>query len=150
MNSVQKGVLLTALVLACGMTLLCQSPSKLGPADRPVFMSAARLALLCEDWGALHPGGQSPKATDALSVSTEEMVRSMGCEAYINGVLDQGLEKVGSHYHPLPSTLDFMKTLIDTFLKYEKEHPEEREFAASTILARVQRTIIEAQGGRSK
>jgi hypothetical protein len=114
-------------------------------------MSVQRLQLLCEDWYSLHPGGKRPKDSDVLNVSPEEMVRSAACESYIFGALDGGLEeKIGPRYHPVPSELDYMKTLIDSFLKYAKEHPEEQDFAASTALNKVQRLIVQSQTPENK
>ena len=119
--------------------------------DRPAFMTASRLALMCDDWGTLHPGGLPPKDGATLNVSPQEMIRSGACDAYILGVLDGSFEdKMGPRYHPVPSTLDYMKTLVDSFLKYVKEHPEEQDFAASTVLIKVQRIIVEAQTPEGK
>jgi hypothetical protein len=109
-------------------------------------MSVQLLQLLCEDWYSLHPGGRTPKDSDVLNVSPEEIVRSAACESYIFGVLDGGLEdKIGPRYHPVSSELNYMKTLIDSFLKYAKERPEEQDFAASTALNNVQRLIVQSQ-----
>ena len=114
-------------------------------------MSTNRLALLCVDWNALHPGGLPPADSDILNVSTQEIVRSNACDAYILGFLDGGFEdKIGARYHPIPSVFDHMKTLVDSFLKYSKEHPEEQDFAASTALNKVRRMIVEAQSPESK
>jgi hypothetical protein len=38
-----------------------------------------------------------------------------------------------------------MKPLIDTFLKYLADHPEEQDFAASTILNKAMHTVANAQ-----
>ena len=69
-----------------------QALKKLQPSDRPVFMSASHLALLCEDWG-LHTGGKPPKDTDTLKVSMQEIVRSTACDAHIAGVNDGRFEE---------------------------------------------------------
>src|SRR5579864_2855495 len=113
-----------------------QTQTELKKGDRPVFMSAQRLALLCEDWGALHPNGRRPKDDEVLKVSDQQIVRSEACDAYILGVYDAQLEGLfpSGHYHPVGSQMDFMKLLIDTFLKYVKDHPEKQNFAASTLL----------------
>jgi hypothetical protein len=147
----KQGAILVLLVVVFTTQAMGQVNPKLRPGDRPVFMSASRLAVLCEDWGALHPGGLPPKDSDTLNVSEREIVRSNACESYIFGVLDAGLEeKIGSRYHPVPSAVDYMKTLIDSFLKYVQEHPEEQDFAASTALNKVQRLIVEAQTPETK
>jgi hypothetical protein len=147
----KRGAILVLMVVVFTTQAMGQVNPKLRPGDRPVFMSASRLAVLCEDWGALHPGGLPPKDNDTLNVSEREIVRSNACESYIFGVLDAGLEeKIGSRYHPVPSALDYMKTLIDSFLKYVQEHPEEQDLAASTALNKVQRFIVQSQTPESK
>lgn len=47
----------------------------------------------------------------------------------------------GSHYNPVPSQMRDKKTLIDTFVKYVSDHPEEEDFAASTVLAKAEKII---------
>jgi hypothetical protein len=109
-------------------------------------MSAERLAVFCGDWESVNPGGTPPEDSDVLNVSPQQIARSMACEAYIFGVLDGRLEgRFGAHYHPVPSRPSYLKTLIDTFLKYSKDHPEEEGLAASTMLGKVQALIINAE-----
>lgn len=147
----KANALLVLLVVVLAIQVNGQATGKLRPGDRPVFMSVQRLQLVCEDWYSMHPGGKPPKDSDVLNVSPEEMVRSAACESYIFGVLDGDLdEKIGPRYHPVHSELDYMKTLIDSFLKYAKEHPEEEDFAASTALNKVQRLIVQSQTRDSK
>ena len=128
-----------------------QTPARLKAGDRPVFMSAELLALYCEDWNILNPGGEPPKDTDVLNVSPQQLARSMACQAYILGVTDGRLEgKAAPPYHPIPSRLDYLKTLIDTFLKYVKDHPEEESLAASTVLRKAEILIVQAQTQEKK
>src|ERR1035441_6944071 len=117
----------------------CQVTAKLKAGDRLVFMSAQRLALYCDDWNSLNPGGKPPEDTDSFNVSVQQIVRSLACETYISGVMDGRLEgNFGPQYHPVPSRLDYLKPLVDTFLKYVEDHPEDECLAASTILLKAE------------
>ena len=137
---------LLVLVVFSSASLVGQVPHDVKSGDRPVFMSAQRLALLCEDWNAVNPGGRPPKNSDTLEVSEQQIVRAFSCESYILGVNDQqATDAYGTHYHPLQSRLDYMKPLIDTFLKYVRDHPEEQDFAASTVLNQTVQIIVKAQ-----
>jgi hypothetical protein len=136
--------LILAVFVACEST--GQSQTKLKPGDRPVFMTADRLAMLCQDWNPLHPGGRAPKDSDVLNVSVQQMVRSNACESYILGVMDEDFETTfRKGYHPIQSELDYLKPLIDGFLKYVNDHPEEENLAACTIIHRIEARIVRAQ-----
>jgi hypothetical protein len=138
--------LFAVLVLLFVVQANGQASAKLKLGDRPVFMSSQRLALYCDDWNSLNPGGKPPTDSDVLNVSPQQIARSMACEAYILGVMDRGLEeKFGPRYHPAPSVLDYLKPLIDTFLKYVNDHPEEESLAASTVLLKAESLIAQAQ-----
>jgi len=128
-----------------------RSQVKLRSTDRPVFMSAARLELLCEDWNSLNPGGKRPANDAVLNVSPKQIVGAEMCEAYILGVMDDRVENAfGAHYHPVPSEIDYLKPLIDAFMKHVKDHPEEEDFAASTIIRKVEALIVQAQSQKPK
>jgi len=60
----------------------------------------------------------------------------------MDGRLEAGF---GVHYHPVPSQIDYMKALVDTFLKYAKDHPEKQNFAASTVLGEAEEILHQAQ-----
>jgi hypothetical protein len=140
--------LYTLIFAACTLPTLGQT-IKLKKGDRPVLLSAQTLATACEDWIAINPGGHRPKSDDTLNVSPEQIVQGVSCEWYILGYQDRGMEAaLGSHYHPIPSQIDDLKPLIDTFLKYVKDHPEKQDFAASTVLGDVKEILVKTQTGR--
>jgi len=127
-----------------------QTQTELKKGDRPVLMSAQRLALLCEDWGSLHPNGRRPKDDEVIRASMKQAVRAEACDAYILGIYDAQLEGMfpSRHYHPVASQTDFMKQLIDTFLKCVKDHPEKQDFAASTLLMEAKKIVNGAQAAQ--
>jgi hypothetical protein len=129
-------ILCSAYLLSA--TICAQTKPYLAKGIRPVFMSAERLAVLCQDWDAVHPGGELPKADDVLNVSPRQMIRGLSCEAYVLGVFDEKMEGAfGAHYHPSQSKAVSMKPFIDALLRYVKEHPEEAAFAGSTIVNKI-------------
>jgi hypothetical protein len=132
-----------ALLASIGILAMAQSRSGLQKGDRPVFMSAATLATLCKSWGAINPGGSS---SDTVNISIQDIVRGSGCQSYIFGVYDEGLSGLGTRYHPVQSQPDFLKPLIDTFIKRVADHPEEEDLAASTVLHEAEKTVGNAQG----
>jgi hypothetical protein len=137
-------ILVTILV---SITLLGQTRNEPKKGERPVFMSAERLASMCQDWAAVRfPNGHPLAEGDTVTVSHEQIIHAVGCEMYIQGVMDEGLETtLGSHYHPVQSEIGGMKASIDTFLKYVKDHPEQHDFAASTILDESEKVLSKAQ-----
>jgi hypothetical protein len=141
-----KALICSIATMLCATAVFAQGAPLVKKGDRPVFMTVERLAFYCEDWGAINPGGQPPKSSDLLRVSGEQITKGTACETYIRGYNDARIEKAfGDHYHPVPASLDHMKALIDTFLKYSKDHPEKQDFAASTILEEVEEILRKAQ-----
>jgi hypothetical protein len=109
--------------------------------DRRVFVSAQALAVSCQ---AMEAAGydylQDPGKTYKLTASDMDAVGR--CTGYIEGVADEFRESVGSHYHPVPGGRGEMPILIDTFLKRVAEHPEEADFAASTVLHEADNDVV--------
>jgi hypothetical protein len=138
-------LILTAFVVPASAQV---PPLKKG--ERAVFLTVARLTLYCGDWNAAHPGGREPRADSnaMIKVSEEQITNGIACDLYILGVHDGRLD-AGSpaHYHPVGVYLDYMKPMVDTFLKYSKDHPERQDFAASTVLGEVEAIITKAQTG---
>jgi hypothetical protein len=77
-------------------------------------------------------------------VSAGDMAAVGRCTGYIEGVADEFRvrESVGSHYHLVPSGRGELPILIGTFLKRVAEHPEERDFAASTVLHEADNDVL--------
>lgn len=140
---------LISLFSVPAMAQVDRSPKR----DRPVFYSAGDLAEDCQDFLKVYfPGGKPLPDNDERAAATEgELLRSVKCFSYIYGVYDAELEQVfGSHYRPVPTRLRDMKALIDTMVKYLADHPEEQDFAASTIIDKAKKQIANAQtGGKS-
>ncbi len=118
--------------------------------DRPVFYSAGDLAEDCQAWLKVFPGGKPlPNNDETVAATNEEVIRAIKCGTYIVGALDGELEPAfGSHYHPVQTQLTDNKLLIDTMLKYLADHPEEQNFAASTILNKARKIIANAQAAK--
>lgn len=141
-----KALICSIATMLCATAVSAQDPPLIKKGDRPVFMTVERLAFYCEDWSSINPGGQPPKSSDVLRVSGEQIAKGTACETYIRGYYDGRIEKAfGSRYHPVHANLDHMKALIDTFLKYSKDHPEKQDFAASTILEEIEEILRTAQ-----
>jgi hypothetical protein len=68
------------------------------------------------------------------------------CTGYIEGVADEFRESMGSHYHPFSAGRGEMPILIDAFLKRVAEHPEEADFAASTVLHEADNDVLRLCG----
>jgi hypothetical protein len=130
-----------------GTFTLAQAQPDLKRGDRPVFRSARVLADDCRKFLVIFPDGKPLSEGTSYKVTTDQMVGAASCSAYIAGAEDRELEgpRFGSHYHPVPAEVDYIKPLIDTFLKYVGDHPEEQDFAASTILQRAEKMVLEAQ-----
>ena len=140
-----KRTSLLLLFLSC-VFASAQSKPALKKGDRPVFMTAARLVFLCEDWSPVfYPAGKPLNDSDQVKISGEQLAHALGCDSYILGVEDEGLSFMGPNYHPVPSRLDYMKSLIDTFIKLVKDHPEKEQFAASTLLKDAEKLITATQ-----
>lgn len=130
------------LAFFCGAA---SAQTKLKKGDRPVFYSAQKLAHDCRDALSINHGNLDFDNNEAYSVSKEQLIGATTCAAYINGVYDESLESLGSHYNPIPASMGFRQTLVNTFVKYVSDHPEEEDFAASTVLARVAKIIANVQ-----
>lgn len=124
--------------------------SALKKGNRPVFITVKALAEACEDWKVIKPNGYWPKDSEVVMVSREQIVHFAECEWYIEGVYDGRVDVetfYQTSYHPEHSYIDFLKPLVDTFLKYAKDHPEKQDFAASTALHEVEAILTKAQTG---
>jgi len=136
------------VVLLCAAPALAQKTlSDLKKNDRPVFVSAKDLAEDCRTLLTVFPDAKPlPDDDKPVNTSIDQIAGAVRCKFYILGVYDGGLERsFGSHYHPVPTRLADMKPLIDTFLKYLADHPEEQDFAASTILYKASQVVTNAQ-----
>lgn len=94
------------------------------------------------------PGNDNKEYTFPRDQLLEMTLAEGTCDGYIDGVLDQRLEGLGSHYNPVPSRISWRKTLIDTFIKYVTDHPEEEDFSASTVLHEAEKIMADAQKPR--
>jgi hypothetical protein len=74
------------------------------------------------------------KPSKTYKLTTVDMAAIGRCAGYIEGVADEFREARGSRYHPITAGRGELPLLIDTFLKRVAEHPEEADFAASTVL----------------
>ena len=117
--------------------------------DRGVFVSAQELAVSCQamkdavgDDYLL--GSQSTNRLPGKP--TGDMVAVGRCTGYIEGVADEFRESTGSHYRPVRAPRGEMPILIDTFLKRVAEHPEEADFAASTVLHEADNDVLRSCG----
>jgi len=62
---------------------------------------------------------------------------------------DERFNALGTRYHPVQTTPDYMKPLIDTFIKRVSDHPEEQDLAAlaaATVLHEAEELVGNAQG----
>ncbi|MGH2482506.1 MAG: hypothetical protein ACRDHW_22905, partial [Ktedonobacteraceae bacterium] len=113
-----------------------------------VFYSAKEFADDCQKFLKVFPGGKPLPNDDAKhAASVDELIGVTRCTAYIRGVHDGQLEATfGSHYHPVSSQIDFLGVLVTTSVKYVLDHPEEQDFAASTILGQAEKIIAKSEG----
>jgi hypothetical protein len=119
--------------------------------DRGVFVSARELAASCqvmkdavgEDY-VLGPvqGGRSFARPATSDMDMAPVGRCMG---YIEGVADEFREPVGSH-HPFSAGRGELPILIHAFLKRLADHPEEADFAASTVLHEADKDVLDLCG----
>jgi hypothetical protein len=108
--------------------------------ERPVFWPAQALASDCQTYSRIyfHPDGSRLRDDETVSVTSNEIAIAMRCQFYILGWMDESLESLDGkppRYAPRHMQLQDEKVLIDTFIKYVKDHPEQENYAASTILA---------------
>jgi hypothetical protein len=73
---------------------------------------------------------------------TTDMAGVGRCTGYLEGVADEFRESVGSHYHSFSEGRGELPILIDAFLKRVAEHPEEADFAASTVLHEADKDVL--------
>lgn len=114
--------------------------------DRQVFVPAQDLAASCqavkdavgEDY-LVNPG-------KAYKLTTVDMAAIGRCTGYIEGVADEFREAIGSCYHPITAGRGELPLLVNTFLKRVAEHPDEAEFAASTVLQEADNDVLHLCG----
>jgi hypothetical protein len=102
--------------------------------DRPVFVSAQALAVSCQAMKDAVGEGYLLDPSKTYKLTTGDLAAVGRCTGYIEGVADEFREPVGSHYQSVPAGRGELPILIDTFLKRVAAHPEEGDFAASTVL----------------
>ena len=116
---------------------------------RPVFCPAQALASDCQTYSRIsfHPDGSRLRDDETVSATPNEIAIAMRCRFYILGWMDESLESLDGeppryaprHMEEVPEE----KVLIDTFVKYVKDHPEQENYAASTILAISGRIVLQ-------
>jgi hypothetical protein len=114
--------------------------------DRGVFVSARELAASCQIMkdevgeNYLFLGRQGVSRLSGKP--TTDMAAVGRCTGYLEGVADEFRESVGSHYHSFSEGRGELPILIDAFLKRVAEHPEEADFAASTVLHEADKDVL--------
>jgi hypothetical protein len=137
--------------LFCGLAFVVLAApvlnhAQLKKADRPVFRSVKRVTNDCRTFLKIFPDGKPLPDDEKFSITVEQMGAAAACKAYIEGVQDEEMENAfGEKYHPVPSRLESFGTLVNTFIKYADDHPEQGDFAASTLLEKSMRLIVETQ-----
>jgi hypothetical protein len=120
--------------------------SKLERTDRPVFRSAREVAGACRTFLKVFPDGKALAENSQLYLTKEQISQAVTCKAYIEGVLDEGLENTfGERYYPVSSSVPSLGKLVSTFVKYTEDHPEQRDFAACTLIDKSARLIAIAE-----
>ena len=118
----------------------------LGKNDRPVFRSARKVADDCQEYLKLYPDEQSLTSDGYVSTTMGQIASTASCTAYLDGAQDGGLEGAFTDkYHPVAAHIESRGTLIRTFVKYVNDHPEQQDFAASTIIRKAMHLIVDAQ-----
>jgi hypothetical protein len=134
---------LASLLILGGLGLAQMSRVK--RIDRPVFVSAQTIAVSCQTMqDAVGDGLLDPSKTYKLTAV--DVAAAGRCTGYIEGVAAEFWESVGSHYQSVPAGRGELPILIDTFLKRVAEHPEERDFAASTVLHEADNDVLRLCG----
>jgi hypothetical protein len=131
---------LTSLLIFSGLGLAVKK------VDRGVFVSAQELAVSCramkdavgKDY-LINPG-------KTYKLAAGDVAAVGRCTGYVEGVADEFRESVGSHYRPFSEGRGELSILIDTFLKRVAEHPEEANFAASTVLHEADNDVLRSCG----
>jgi hypothetical protein len=127
--------LFTALTV-CALSLNSMQAQASQPTrERPVYMTAQRLASLCREWQKFPVGYLDESATE-YSVSPKQFVRAMGCISYIEGSADALLQATSDDapYTPRAGTITGVREAVDYFVRYMGRHSEDNELAAVTIL----------------
>ena len=136
---------LIGLLVVLAAPLLHQAQLKKN--DRPVIRSATQIAHDCRIFLKLFPEGKPLPGDQKFSVTIEQMGAAASCKGYIDGVQDAMIEDAfGEKYHPVPAQLESLATLVNTFLKYVDDHPEQGDFAASTLLEKSMHMIAATEG----
>ncbi len=134
------------LILTCSAIVTAQTKKN---GQRPVFLSGLELAPSCTLWRNI-VSQKDPSNPDKLhSTNATEMIGAARCTGYILGWLDGELDPVFSvPYSARASDMSEMSTFVDVFLKYEGDHPELQNYAATTLLHRAQQIIADAEKPR--
>jgi hypothetical protein len=114
-------------------------------ADREVFVPAHDLAVSCQAVKGAVGEDYLLNSGKTYKVTTVDMVAIGRCAGYIEGVADEFREAIGC-YHPITAGRGELPILADTFLKRVAEHPEEADFAASTVLQEVDNDVLRLCG----
>jgi Rap1a immunity proteins len=110
--------------------------------DRQVFVSAQTLAVSCQEMKDAVGRDYLLDPSKTYKLTTSDMAAVGRCTGYIEGVVDEFRERVGSHYQPVPAGRGEIPILIEAFLKRVAEHPEEADFAASTVLHEADNDVL--------
>ena len=65
---------------------------------------------------------------------------------YVEGVVDEFRESMGSRNHAIPAGRGELPVLIDAFLTRVAEHAEEADLAASTVLHEADKDVLRLCG----
>lgn len=114
--------------------------------DRPVFVSAQTLAVSCQAMKDAVGYDYALDPNKTYKVTMDGMAAVGRCTGYVEGVADEFRDPVGSHYQSVPAGRGELPILIDTFLKRVAEHPEEGDFAASTVLHEADNDVLRLCG----
>lgn len=114
--------------------------------DRRVFVSAQTLAVSCQAMKDAVGEGFLLDPSKTYKLTTGDLAAIGRCTGYIEGVADEFRESMDSQYLSVPAGRGELPILIDTFLKRVAEHPEERDFAASTVLHEADNDVVRLCG----
>jgi hypothetical protein len=138
------GIALTWLLILSGLGLAQTGTVK--KSDRPVFVSAQALAVSCQAMKDAVGNDYLVDPSKTYKLTGDDVAAVGRCMGYIEGVADEFRESAGSQYRSVPAGRGELPMLIDTFLKRLAEHPEEREFAASTVLHEADNDVLRLCG----
>jgi hypothetical protein len=137
--------LAVALLVILGALGLSQTV-EVKKVDRPVFVSAQTLAVICQATKDAVGEDYVVDPSKTYKLTAGDVAAVGRCTGYIEGVADEFREPVGLHYQSVPAGRGELPILIDTFLKRVAEHPEERDFAASTVLHEADKDVLRRCG----